>query len=129
MDDRPPTQVPAPEPKPAPPEGAALLTIDDFMKVDLRVARVVSCERVEGADKLLRLRVDLGTEERQIVAGIAKAYDPEALVGKRIVVVANLKPARLRGVESQGMLLAADLGGRPIVATFEEDVPCGTRVR
>lgn len=129
VDESKPIQPAAPEPKPAPPEGVALLTIDEFMKVDLRVARVVSCERVEGAEKLLKLRVDLGTEERQIVAGIAKAYAPEALVGKRIVVVANLKPARLRGVESQGMLLAADLGGRPIVATFEEDVPPGTRVR
>lgn len=106
-----------------------LLSIEDFLRVDLRVARVVEAERIEGADKLLRLRVDLGTETRQIVAGIAKAYAPESLVGKRIVVVANLKPAKLRGVESQGMLLAADLGGRPIVATFEEDVPPGTRVR
>ncbi len=106
-----------------------LLSIDDFMKVDLRVAKVVEVERVPGADKLLKLRVDLGSETRQIVAGIAKAYEPEALVGKTIVVVANLKPARLRGVESQGMLLAADLGGRPIVATFEEEVVPGTRVR
>ena len=100
-----------------------------FLKTDLRVALVVTAERVEGADKLLKLEVDLGTEKRQIVAGIAKAYAPEALVGKRIVVVATLKPARVRGVESQGMLLAADFGGRPIVAVFDEDVPLGTRVR
>jgi len=95
----------------------------------LRVARVLEADRVEGADKLLKLRVAIGEETRQIVAGIAKAYAPEDLVGKTIVVVVNLKPARLRGVESQGMLLAADLGGRPIVATFEEAVPPGTRVR
>ncbi len=129
---------PAPKatPEATPPERVSeseaqgtLLGIDEFLKVDLRVARVISAERIEGANKLLKLRLDLGGEERQIVAGIALAYEPEALVGKRIVVVANLKPAKLRGVASQGMLLAADMGGRPVVATFEEDVPPGTRVR
>src|SRR6185503_1204374 len=98
-------------------------------KRDPLFARVEAAERIEGADKLLKLQLDLGGEKRQIVAGIAKAYGPEQLVGKKIVVVANLKPAKLRGVESQGMLLAADLDGRPIVATFEEDVKPGTRVR
>jgi len=110
-------------------DDAGLLTIEDFLRVDLRVAKVTAAERIQGADKLLKLQLDLGTEQRQIVAGIAKAYAPEDLVGKSIVVVANLKPAKLRGVESQGMLLAADAGGRPIVATFEESVPPGTRVR
>ncbi len=105
------------------------ISIDDFMTVDLRVARVVEAERIEGTDKLLKMQVDLGSEQRQLVAGIAQAYAAEDLVGKKIVVVVNLKPARVRGVESQGMLLAADAGGRPIVATFEEDVPLGTRVR
>ena len=105
------------------------ISIDEFMTVDLRVARVLQAERVEGTDKLLKLQVDLGPEQRQLVAGIAQAYAAEDLVGKKIVVVANLKPARVRGVESQGMLLAADAGGRPIVATFDEDVPLGTRVR
>ena len=129
------TQPPAPAPLPAaaPAPAAATatetITIDDFLRVDLRVARVVSAERIEGADKLLKLQLDLGGTTRQIVAGIAKAYAPEQLVGKAIVVVANLKPAKLRGVESQGMLLAADLDGRPIVATFEEGVAAGTRVR
>jgi methionyl-tRNA synthetase len=118
-----------PAPTPAPAAGPTQLTIDDFMRIDLRVALVEAAERIEGADKLLKLQLDLGTEKRQIVAGIAKAYAPEQLVGKKIVVVANLKPAKLRGVESQGMLLAADLEGRPIVATFEEDVKPGTRVR
>ena len=108
---------------------AGLLTIEDFLRVDLRVARVTAAERIPGADKLLKLQLDLGSEQRQIVAGIAKAYAPEDLVGKSIVVVANLRPAKLRGVESQGMLLAADSAGRPIVATFEETVPPGTRVR
>ena len=106
-----------------------LLSIERFMETDLRVARVLSAERVPKADRLLKLQVDLGSEKRQLVAGIATAYEPEALVGKRIIVMVNLQPARIRGVESQGMLLAADHGGRPIVATFEEDVPPGTRVR
>jgi methionyl-tRNA synthetase len=106
-----------------------LLAIDEFLRIDLRVALVTAAERIEGADKLLKLQLDLGGQTRQIVAGIAKAYLPEQLVGKRIVVVANLKPAKLRGVVSEGMLLAADLEGRPIVATFDEDVAPGTRVR
>jgi len=125
-----PPVVPAP---PAAPKTASdetpLLAIDDFLRIDLRVALVTAAERIEGADKLLKLQLDLGGQSRQIVAGIAKAYAPEQLVGKKIVVVANLKPAKLRGVESQGMLLAADLDGRPIIATFEEDVKPGTRVR
>ena len=119
---------PTPAPAPAPAQDDRI-SIEEFLRVDLRVAKVLEAEKVEGADKLLRLRVDLGSETRQIVAGIAKAYAPEQLVGKKIVVVANLKPAKLRGIESQGMLLAADLGGRPIVATFEEEVAPGTRVR
>ncbi len=126
------TPSPTPTPKPAPaPAGPAqgLMSIEEFMKVDLRVARIVSAERVEGADKLLKMQIDLGSEKRQIVAGIAKVYTPESLAGKSIVVVVNLKPARVRGVDSQGMLLAADVAGRPIIATFAEDVPAGTRVR
>ncbi len=122
----------APKPEaaatPAAPE-KKLLSIDKFAQIELRVAKIISAEPIENADKLLKLQVDLGEEQRQIVAGIAKAYDVEALVGRKIIVVANLKPARLRGVESQGMLLAADLDGRPIVATFDEDVAPGTRVR
>ena len=131
-----PTPTPAPVPAAAPaatpapkPEAAEQLAIDDFLRIDLRVALVTAAERIDGADKLLKLQLDLGGQSRQIVAGIAKAYAPEQLVGKRIVVVANLKPAKLRGVESQGMLLAADLDGRPIIATFEEEVKPGTRVR
>jgi methionyl-tRNA synthetase len=114
---------------PPAPKTDGIIGIEDFMKVDLRVARVVTAEKVAGADKLLRLEVDLGGETRQIVAGIALQYSPEDLVDKRIIVVANLKPAKLRGVESQGMLLAADRGGVPIVATFEEPVDPGIRVR
>jgi len=127
----PPTPSPAPAATPAPAAAAdaGTISIEDFLRVDLRVAKVIAAERIEGADKLLKLQLDVGGVPRQIVAGIAKAYAPEQLVGKAIVVVANLKPAKLRGVESQGMLLAADLDGRPIVATFEERVKSGTRVR
>ena len=119
---------PAVEATPAPPQPKRV-SIDDFFEVQLRVAIVLEAERVEKTDKLLKLQVDLGNERRQIVAGLAKSYEPETLIGKRIVVVANLEPARIRGVESQGMLLAADLDGRPVVATFDEDIPPGTRVR
>jgi methionyl-tRNA synthetase len=110
-------------------QGVQRITIDRFFETDLRVARVLSAERIPNADRLLKLEIDLGTERRQLVAGIALSYAPESLVGKRIVVVANLEPARIRGVESQGMLLAADAGGRPVVVTFDEEVPPGTRVR
>jgi methionyl-tRNA synthetase len=98
------------------------ISIDDFKKVDLRVAKILSAERVEGADKLLKLRVTLGLEERQLVAGIAQHYTPEELVGKQIIVVANLQPVVIRGVESNGMLLATVSEGKIIVATM--DKPC-----
>jgi methionyl-tRNA synthetase len=106
------------------------MSIDEFARIDLRVAKVLEAERVPGTDRLMRLQIDIGREQRQLVAGIAEAYEPETLVGKSIVVVANLKPARLRGVESQGMLLAATPeGGKPILATFETEVPPGAKVR
>ena len=109
--------------------GAPKMDIARFLEIDLRVARVTAAERVENAERLLKLQVDLGGEQRQIVAGIAATYDPASLVGRQVIVVANLAPARIRGVESQGMLLAADGGSGPIVATFEREVPPGTRVR
>jgi methionyl-tRNA synthetase len=107
------------------------ITIDDFAKVELRVAQVVSAERVAGADKLLKLIVDVGTETRQILAGIAKAYSPESLVGRKIVIVANLQPRKMRGLESNGMLLAASVGdeGQPVLASFLEDVPNGAKLK
>lgn len=110
---------------------AAPITIDDFVKVDLRVATVVEAERVKGADKLLRLVVDLGFEKRQIVAGIAKAYQPESLVGRKVVIVANLQPRKLRGLESNGMIVAASLGAEdpPVLAGFLEDIPNGARLK
>ncbi len=106
------------------------ISIEDFAKVELRVAQVKVAEKVKGADKLLRLEVDLGTETRQILAGIAEAYAPETLVGRKIVIVANLAPRKMRGLESNGMLLAASLeGGKPVLAGFLEDVPIGARLK
>jgi len=108
---------------------AAEITIEEFRKMDLRVGKIIKAEKVPGAKKLLRLEVDLGEEEpRQLVAGIAEFYGPEDLVGLNIVVVANLKPKRIRGVESRGMLLAADVEGKPVLLTVLEEVPPGTKV-
>lgn len=117
------------EAAPARPEGIGTIEIDDFAKVDLRVALVTACERVEKAKKLLRLELDLGGEQRQIVSGIAQWYAPEDLVGKKIIVVANLKPASLRGVESQGMLLAADSGDDVVVMFAPDRAIPGSKVR
>ena len=105
------------------------IKIDDFLKVELKVAKVLEASEIEGADRLLRLRVDLGSETRQLVAGIKKSYTPEELVGKHIIVVANLQPATLRGVESQGMLLAASTEDGPILATFDKEVAPGAKVK
>jgi methionyl-tRNA synthetase len=107
------------------------ITIDDFSKVDLRVAEVKQAERVKGADKLLHLTVDAGEPElRSIVAGIALAYAPEQLIGRKVVIVANLQPRKLRGLTSQGMIVAASLeGGSPVLAGFLEDVPVGARLK
>jgi methionyl-tRNA synthetase len=107
-----------------------VISIDDFSKVELRVAEIRVAERVPKADKLLRLEVDLGYEKRQILAGIAQHYEPEKLIGRRIVIVANLAPRKMRGLESNGMLLAASLeGGAPVLAGFLEDVPLGARLK
>jgi methionyl-tRNA synthetase len=117
---------------PAPPqvEEKQYISIDDVLKVDLRVAQIVVAERIPKADKLLRLEVDLGYEKRQILAGIAQYYAPEALVGRKIVIVANLAPRKMRGLESNGMLLAASLeGGAPVLAGFLEECPLGARLK
>jgi methionyl-tRNA synthetase len=105
------------------------ITFDEFMKVDLRVAKILEAEKVEGADRLLRLQISLGTEERQIVAGVAKFYSPEDLVGRKIVVVANLARATIRGVESQGMLLAASNDDGLALLRPDTDLPEGSQVR
>jgi methionyl-tRNA synthetase len=109
----------------------ARIGIDDFTKIEMRVGQVKSAERVAGADKLLKLMVDIGDEVRQIVAGIATVYEPEQLVGRKVAVVVNLLPRKLRGVESNGMILAASAGpdGKPVLAGFLEDVPVGSRLK
>jgi methionyl-tRNA synthetase len=107
------------------------IAIDDFVKIDLRVAKIIVAERIPKADKLLRLEVDLGYEKRQILSGIAEWYTPEELIGRRIVVIANLAPRKMRGLESHGMLLAASNGenGKPVLTTFGEEIELGSRVR
>ena len=111
-------------------EPAQHITIDDFTKVELRVAQILVAERIPKADKLLRLEVDLGYEKRQILAGIAQYYEPEKLIGRKIVIVANLAPRKMRGLESNGMLLAASLqDGAPVLAGFLEEVPLGARLK
>jgi methionyl-tRNA synthetase len=118
-------------PAQAPPIADGKISIDDFMKVELRVGQVKAAEKVKGADKLLRLEVDIGTEVRQLVAGIALAYKPEDLIGRKVVIVANLQPRKLRGLESNGMIVAASVGedGKPVLAGFLEDVPIGAKLK
>jgi methionyl-tRNA synthetase len=129
------TEVAATKPAAAEPEPTGVVSfieIDDFAKVDLRAGTVLSAERIPKADKLLLLKIDLNeAEPRQVLAGIAQYYEPEKLVGRKVVVVANLKPRKLRGFESQGMVVAASYGeeGRPVIATFTEDVPNGARLK
>jgi methionyl-tRNA synthetase len=123
-------QTPAAAPAPASAAGGDRITIDDFMKVDLRVAKVLAAEKVPNSRKLVKLSIDVGTEQRTLVAGIAESYEPEALVGRTIVMVFNLKPAKLMGIESNGMVLAASPeGGKPTLVGFEAEVAPGTRVR
>ena len=106
-----------------------LLSFDEFMRLDLRVAQVLEAGRVKGTDKLLQLKVDLGTEQRQVVAGIADAYTPEEIIGKKVIFVANLKPAKIRGVKSEGMILAAGAKKVEALSALDRDVAPGTKVR
>jgi len=129
-----PTVTGAPAPAAAPvaaTAGGDKITIDDFMKVELRTAKVLAAEKVPNSRKLIKLTIDAGSEQRTLVAGIAEAYEPEALVGRTVVIVFNLKPAKLMGIESNGMVLAASLpeSGEPVVLVPEQDVPPGTKVK
>ena len=103
--------------------------IDDFMKIDLRTGRIIEAEKVKKSKKLIQLKVDIGTEARQVLAGIAESYEPDELVGRTIILVANLKPVKLMGIESQGMLLAASDNGKIVLAGFEPEPGKGIRVR
>jgi methionyl-tRNA synthetase len=107
------------------------ISIEDFAKVEMRTGEIKTAEPIPGAKKLLKLTVDIGTEVRQVCAGIAEFYSPEKLIGMKVVVVTNLQPRKLRGVESNGMIVAASIGdqGRPVLVTFSEEVPNGARLR
>ncbi len=126
-----PVSAPAAAGAAAAPAAAEKIAIEDFAKVEMRVGQVKTAERIVGADKLLKLTVDIGSEVRQICAGIAQYYEPESLVGRKVVVVVNLAPRKLRGVESNGMIVAASVGpeGRPVLAGFTEDVEVGARLK
>lgn len=107
-----------------------MITYEDFKKLDIRIGTVESVDRIEGADKLLKLVVDLGTEKRQILAGIAEFLsDPQSIIGKQIPILVNLEPRKMRGYESQGMMLAADTEGRPVLLHPETKLPPGSIVR
>lgn len=121
--------APAAEPGAEAEAEPSYITIDDFIKVELRVAEVLSAERLPKSDKLLHLRVSLGTEERTVLAGMAEYYEPEALVGRKVIMVANLAPRKMRGVESQGMLLAAEADGKVSLLQPDQDLPAGATIR
>ncbi|MDP2668463.1 MAG: methionine--tRNA ligase subunit beta [bacterium] len=106
-----------------------MVSYDDFKKIDLRIGKILTAERIEGSDKLLKLEVDIGDEKRQIIGGIGKVYPPESLIGREIVIVANLEPRKLMGLESQGMLLAADDEGKPTLLAPYADVPPGSVIK
>jgi len=122
-------KVNTPEKKKNVPEILPQILIDDFAKLDFRVAKVIACEKVEKSDKLLKLQLDIGIETRQVVSGIAKYYSPEEMVGKKVILIANLKPAKLMGIESQGMILAAsDSDGKLVLASVDSDIAEGSRL-
>ena len=127
-----PPAPPAPQPEPTK-EGKQvmdIITYDEFKRMDLRVAHILNAERIPGATKLLKLEVDIGTEKRQMVAGIAETYAPEDLVGKKLIVIVNLKPAVIRGIESQAMLLAAITpDNKALIPFFDRDIAAGAVVK
>ena len=126
---QPTTPAATPVAAPVAPAAPAQITIEEFQKIQLKTAKVLTAERVPRSEKLIKLQVDLGSEQRQIVAGIGKKYEPEQLVGRTIVIVANLKPAKLMGIESQGMVLAAGDAEVKGLVGIVEDVDPGTKVK
>jgi methionine--tRNA ligase beta chain len=106
-----------------------MITFDDFKKIDMRIGKVLSAKKVEGTDKLMQIEIDLGTEKRQLVAGIADMYEPHSLIGKEIPVLMNLEPRKIRGIESQGMILAVDVGGKPVIMHPDREVPPGSSIK
>ncbi len=115
--------------RPAEKQPQERIGIEDFARVQMRAGTVLEAEKVPGSRKLVKMKVDIGSEVRQVVAGIGDAYDPAALVRKKVVIVANLKPARIMGVESDGMIVAASDGARPVLVTFTEEVADGALLR
>ncbi|HLC92461.1 MAG TPA: methionine--tRNA ligase subunit beta [archaeon] len=109
-------------------EAPAKITYEQFSKLEIRIAKILHAEKVEGSDKLLRLEIDLGTEKRQLVAGLAQQYTPEEIIGKQIPVIANLEMRKIRGIESNGMILAADDNGKPVILQPQREVPNGAKV-
>ena len=106
-----------------------MISFEYFKKLDIRIGKIETAERIPDSDKLLRLEVNIGDEKRQIVAGIAEFYEPEQLIGREVPILANLEPRMLRGVESQGMLLAADANGEPVLFSPDKDIPPGSIVK
>jgi methionine--tRNA ligase beta chain len=106
-----------------------IVSLGEFQKLDFKVGKVLRAERIASSKKLVKLKVDIGNEKREIVAGVAEFYSPEDLLDKNLIILANLEPRKVMGVQSQGMILAADVNGRPYVIFAEPSVPAGTRVR
>ena len=106
-----------------------MVTFENFKKIEIKIGKVVNAAKIEGTDKLLKLEIDLGTEKRQLVAGIAEMYQPDELICKELPVLANLEPREIRGIKSQGMILAIEVDGKPVLLIPEEEVPCGSIVR
>jgi methionine--tRNA ligase beta chain len=106
-----------------------IIDMNEFAKLDVRIGKIATAEKIQGSKKLIKLDVDIGDEMRQLVAGITEEYTPEELIGKLVPILVNLKPAKLMGVESRGMILAVDVGGKPILLHPDKEVPAGSRVR
>jgi len=119
----------APYAQESPKNEEKMITFNDFKKLDIRIGRVLSADRVDGTDKLIKLEVDFGAEKRQLVAGIAEFFEPDNLIGKEIPVLLNLEPRSIKGIESQGMILAIDVDGKPVLLLPEREVPPGSIVR
>ena len=106
-----------------------MITFDDFKKLDMRIGKILSAEKIQGTDKLMKIDIDLGTEKRQLVAGIADVYEPVSLIGKEIPVLINLEQRKIRGVDSQGMILAVDVEGKPVLLHPDREAPPGSVVK
>ena len=106
-----------------------MITFDDFKKLDMRIGKILAAEKIQGTDKLMKIDIDLGTEKRQLVAGIADMYEPVSLIGKEIPVLINLEQRRIRGVDSQGMILAVDVEGKPVLLHPDREAPPGSVIK